>query len=122
MKRFLIACIFTTFILASCRTYESKHDYFNGTVLVEYFQTRSRSSDDSITLTFNDKGTYDVEFSYTEGYENNRFNQGSATLPENFSITVSDGPKSKVVSQYILPGFLTVTITYNDKTESHDFK
>lgn len=109
-------------VLSSCQAYESKADYFNGAVLVEYHQTTQRGNDDYLTMTFNEKGDYSVKFSYTAGYERSRFNQGKATLPKDFNITVVDSPKSKVISQYVLPGFLTITITHGDETESHDFQ
>lgn len=116
----LILCI----VLSACgsREYESKADYFDGAVIVEYYQTMQNGSDDSLTMTFNEKGTYHVYFSYTKGYENNRYNKGRATLPEDFTIVVGDSPKSKVITQYVLPGFLTVAIAHGDETESHDFK
>lgn len=117
MKKVLIVSILALIILTSCQIYESKHDYFDGTVLVEYFQIKTCCSDDSLTLTFNEKGNYYVQFSYTE-----RYWQLKTTLPEDLSITVVDSPKTKVVSQYVLPNFLTVTITHNNVIESHDFK
>ncbi len=116
----LLVCSLT---LISCtRRYESKSDYFDGNVLVEYNQTTQNGVDDSLVFTFNEKGDYTVSFSYTKGYEDNAYNKGQHTLPEDFTITVTDDTKTKVISQYVLPGFLTVTITHNDVTESHDFQ
>ena len=125
MRKLIYVLMVLALSLAACAppSYNSSADYFDGSVLVEYYQTRMRGHDDSMTITFNDKGNYEVHFSYTEGFENSRFNNpDKAPLPEDFTFTVTDGPRTKVITQYILPGFLTVTITHNGRTESHDFK
>ncbi|HEX9008299.1 MAG TPA: hypothetical protein VF837_03525 [Patescibacteria group bacterium] len=125
MKRiFLVfALILLAFSTISCsKQYNSKADYFDGSVLVEYNTTTAQGENDNLTITFYDKGDYQVDFSYTKGYENNSWNHGKAVLPENFKYTVTDGPRTKVITEYVLPGFLTVSITHGDKTESHDFK
>ena len=125
MKRIPLISVFACLlmILSACgETFQSKADYFNGIVLVEYFQTTESKNDDSITFTFNEKGDYEVSFSYTQGTEHNSFNQGEHTLPKDFVISITDGPRTKVITQYLLPGFLTITISYQGQTESHDFK
>jgi hypothetical protein len=125
MRRFLVLILILTLSLSltSCRTYNSKADYFDGNVLVEYNQTTRRGEDDTITFTFYEKGDYNVKFSYTDGNKRGATAlSGPTTLPDDFTFTVTDNPRTKVISQYVLPGFLTVAITHNDTTETHDFK
>jgi len=126
MKTFLrtaVLVIFLAIFLYGCsRSYESKADYFDGGALVEYYQTTRSGSDDYLTMTFNEEGDYEIKFSYTEGHEDSAYNKGKHTLPEDFTISVTDNPKTKVITQYMLPGFLTVEITHGDKTEAHDFQ
>ena len=125
MKRLfaLAFVILLSAIVAGCsRQYDTKYDYFNGKVLVEYHQTTRVGYDDTLEMLFSGKGQYDVAFTYTKGTENNRWNQDKAKLPQNFTISVEDQPLTKVIHQEVLPGFLTITITHGDATESHDFK
>jgi hypothetical protein len=120
---FIIVAAITVVSLTSCRTYNSKADYFDGNVLVEYNQTTHRSEDDTITFTFYDEGDYSVKFSYTDGNQQGASAlSGPTKLPADFTFTVKDNPRTKVVSQYVLPGFLTVAITHNEITEIHNFK
>lgn len=109
--------------LTSCtHVYDSSADYFDGTVLVEYHQSTSRNSDDSVTFTFNDTGDYNIKFSYTNGNSQGASPLSGAKLPADFKYTVKTAPRTKVVSQYVLPGFLNISITHDGVTESHDFK
>lgn len=115
--------ILLSLLLSGCSSiYESKADYFDGKVLVEYYQT-TENEDDNVTFTFYDKGNYEVHFSYTDGKETGigAFS-GSIDLPEDFTFSVDNAPRSKVVSQYVLPGFLTITIIHNGQVESHEFQ
>jgi hypothetical protein len=116
----LFILLFTT--TACSRIYQSKADYFKGSVYVEYLTNSRSGTNDNISLTFYDKGVYDVVFTYTKGTEKSIYNSGKATLPENFSITIENSPRTRVITQYVLPGFLTVSITRNGTTETHDFQ
>lgn len=118
----LIGSLFLAALLSSCQDYRSSASYFNGGVLGEYYQTLSHNQD-SFTLTFYEKGEYQVHFSLTPGTESRSFNRKWAmTIPEDFTINITDSPRVKVINEWILPGFLRVTITHNGKVEYHDFK
>ncbi len=104
--------------LSGCQEYDAKASYFEGSVLAEYHQTRSRGSDDSITLTFYEPGKYEVAFSRTPG----KGGRGAEHMPQNFTVDLEQAPRVRVISQYILPDFLRVTITHNGKSETHDFQ
>ena len=122
LRILLVFFVLSAILLVGCaQTYETKTDYFNGAVLVEYHQVSRGSQNDTLTMSFMEKGVYDVKFSYTKGFENDRYNRNVA-LPKDFSITITDSPKVKVISEYILPGFLTVAVTHGEATETHDFK
>ena len=111
-----------SFLLVSCSiVHDSKAEYFDGNAIVEYHQTFAAGEYDYLTMTFSEKGEYRVIFSFTKGKEDAYFNTGKM-LPEGFSVLIDDNPKTKLVSQEVLPGFLTVTIKHNGVTESHEFE
>lgn len=116
MKRIAIFLAVVALILTSCREYHSKADYFNGKILVEYYQTSTASEDDNVTFTFNDEGTYKVTFACTPSKKCN------VNPPEGFTIEVKGSPSSKVVNQHVLPWFLDVTIERNQVAETHHFQ
>lgn len=117
--RIIIALVVAAVLMSACSTtFQSKEDYFDGAVLVEYFQIKRADQSDNVTFTFNEPGEYIVTFSYTPD-KRVLFN---ADLPENFTVTVGDSTVSKVVNQYRLPDFLTITIEHNEVMESHDFQ
>ncbi len=121
MKRILLIALLavSALTLSGCNTeYESKASYFNGTILAEYHQTRTRGSDDTFTFTFYEPGTYNVTFSAIPG-ESSR---GQEYRPQGFETTIEQAPRVRVINQYILPDFLRVTITHNGVSETHDFK
>lgn len=120
MKRILAVCMLLLgmLTLSGCQQYDSKASYFEGSVLVEYHQTRTRNSDDSITLTFYEPGKYEVAFSRTPG----KGSRGAEHMPQSFTVDLDQAPRVRVISQYILPDFLRVTITRNGKSETHDFQ
>jgi opacity protein-like surface antigen len=120
MKRILSVCLLlvAALTLSGCQQYDAKASYFEGTVLAEYHQTRTRGSDDTFTLTFYEPGKYEVEFTRTPG----QGGRGSEHMPQNFTVELDQAPRVRVISQYILPDFLRVTIKHNGKTETHDFQ
>ena len=64
--------------LSGCTEYYSKSSYFNGTVAVEYKQTKTGGSDDYLTFRFYDPGTYEISFSTPPGRSR------TGLLPEDF--------------------------------------
>lgn len=107
------------FSISGCREYQSNASYFDGQVLVEYHQTKSRGSDDSVTLSFYGAGFYQVAFSSTPG----KNDKNAQYMPKDFNTTVLLSPRVHVINQYILPDFLRITIKRNGMTtEVHDFK
>jgi len=120
MKRILVIALLlaTALTLSGCTEYDSKASYLNGAVLAEYHQTRTGGSDDSFTFTFYEPGTYEVSFSAVPG----KSSRGQEYRPQNFEAKIDQAPRVRVISQYVLPDFLRVTITHNGATETHDFK
>lgn len=120
MKRLLaiVMLLVAALTLTGCQQYDAKASYFEGTILAEYHQSRSRGTDDTFTLTFYEPGKYEVTFSRTPG----QGSRGAEHMPQNFTVDLDQAPRVRVISQYILPDFLRVTITHNGKTEIHDFQ
>lgn len=115
--------IIASLVLSACSsTFETRQTYFSGSVLAEYYQTRQSGHTDQLTFTFNDPGTYKVSFSLTPGHGLDLFHDQKKLLPEDFTANIKTAPRTVVVSQYILPDFLTITISNGSGTESHDFQ
>lgn len=108
----IVACL--VFLVACYQAYDSEQTYFSGSIAVHYHQTNG-SEDDYVSFTFNRVGTYEIYFAYTAGKET------LPHLPANFTIVVAQAPLIKVVSQSILPDYLTITIKNGTSSEQHDF-
>lgn len=106
-------------LLSGCGTVEffSKSSYFDGDVVLEYKQTRSRDHNDYVTFRFYQQGTYQITFSITPG----KSDRDKEYLPKDFTKAIQQVPREIVVEQYVLPNFLRVTITRDGVSESHDF-
>lgn len=120
-RLFLFAALIVAItVLGGCghREYFSKSSYFDGDVVVEYKQSRSRETNDYLTFRFYEKGAYKISFSITPGERG----RGKDNVPKNFTKTIDSPPREIVIEQYVLPDFLRVTIDKNGKSESHDFK
>lgn len=102
---------------AGC-SYQSSATYFGGGVLVQYYQTKVRGENDNLTITFYDPGTYHLAFSTTPG-ESKRGNQ---YMPDDRDVTITTAPRPYVISQYVLPDYLRITITKDGVSETHDFQ
>lgn len=114
----VLGCLFLLLIgCGGTAEYLSKASYFDGTVAVEYEQTRITSHNDYLTFRFYEEGTYEISFSITP----ERSTRGQEYLPQDFEITIDDVPREVVKEQYILPDFLRITITRNGESETHDF-
>lgn len=120
MKRFLSICLIaaSAVALAGGGQFDSKRTYFNGAVLAEYHKTLCCESDDTFTLTYFEPGNYQVEFSVTPG----KSVRSGKYLPKGFTAMIEHAPRGQVISQYILPSYMRVTITHNGVTESRDFQ
>lgn len=117
-KLLILALAIVLAVSATGCTYQSSATYFGGSVLVQYFQTRVRGENDNLTITFNEPGTYHLAFTTTP----DKSKYGSQYMPDNRDVTVTTAPRSYVISQYILPSFLRITITRDGVTETHDFQ
>jgi len=115
----LIAAIIVFLALSSCNNgeYFCKDLYFNSAVIVEYKQSRSRNSDDYVTIKIYERGTYYINFSKTNG----KRCSSSATIPQDIVKNIETAPREIVIKHYILPDFLTISISRDGKVESHDF-
>jgi len=119
-KPSLFACLILGFaFLVGCGSGEffAKGSYFDGAAIVEYKQSRERGRNDYLTFRFYEKGTYAISFSITP----DKYGRGQDKIPQNFTKTIEVAPREIVVEQYVLPDFLRVTITKDEKSESHDF-
>lgn len=114
---FLLILVGCLFLIGCGGTYHSKASYFDGTVAVEYDQTRVANHNDYLTFRFYEEGTYEISFSITPETSI----RGQEYLPEDFEITVADAPREVVKEQYILPDFLRIIITRDGESETHDF-
>jgi hypothetical protein len=95
--------------------YDAKASYFDGQVAVEYRQNRN-STNDFVSITMYQVGTYKVEFSYPPDS-----NQSGGDMLSSFTTTAT-GPRELVIQQLRIPNYLRVTITKEDGTvEFHDF-
>ncbi|MFA6096185.1 MAG: hypothetical protein WC788_00990 [Candidatus Paceibacterota bacterium] len=103
--------------LSGCTEYYSKSSYFNGTVAVEYRQTKTGNSDDYLTFRFYDPGTYEISFSIPSGKAKAR----TGLLPEDFKQEIETAPREITIKQHVLPDHIRITIKKDGQTESHDF-
>jgi len=116
MKKLFVLTLLLFLTVGCTAQYESKGRYFNGDVVVEYLQQAAAGTKDYVTFKFYKKGEYKINFSVTKR------GRGTDKLPENFTLLVENTPREYIVTQKILPDFITVTIENNGITESNDFK
>ena len=116
LRKVLIIGLLAASLAACNEPYESKASYFNGSVTVEYLQTRSRSSDDYLTVRFYDPGTYQISFEGVPG----KSGRGSDKMPKPFTITVS-AAREVIIRQFVLPDFIRVRVIKDGTEELHDF-
>lgn len=109
-KLVLLLIIPLSFLFSSCLSegITITATYFDEQVILERARTIG-FQDDRLIFVFMEPGTYDVAF-----FKDSK----SISIPENFSIIVSDTPKFKVIFQHVIPD-LKISITKDGNTESH---
>ena len=127
MKKSLILLVafvlITSFALSACSNIraDSEQTYFDGSVLVKY-QQFSSNVNDMMSFTFYDPGKYHIAFKWTPG-KSSPLGRGPEYMPKDRDVTIKKSPRTILVSQYILPDYITVTITNSSgQVESHDFQ
>lgn len=96
----------------------AKASYFDGSVAVEYQQTRQFDKDDFVTFRFYEPGYYQVRFSLFKSSDRD----GANELPVNFDATVTTFTREIVVKRRVLPDYLRITIVGHNGDETHDFR
>jgi len=97
----------STLILCGCTRAKDRHEYFGGAVIIEYEQNTA-GDDDYLILRFYDTGEY-------------TFNFEPNLKTKDFSITIKSVPREKIIKQYVLPDFLTISVWYKGQVESYEF-
>lgn len=88
----------------------SIHEFFNGEVVIEYTQY-NRQMDDFLKITFNSDGIYNLTFN------------PALEIGKNKTFVINTcPPQTRIISQYQLPDYLTITILHDGNFESYEFK
>jgi len=91
----------TTILLSGCVSdYSSKASYLGGKALVEYEQHGARGTNDYITVTFYEAGSYHVAFSETPG-KSPRSGRGESVMPKDFDAKIDAAPRVMVITQFV---------------------
>ena len=135
-----LSLIVAGIMMSGCKEkYATKQSYFDDAVSVEFIKTHASDGNDYLIFQFYEKGTYEVHFetlsnpietgsqtphrpkgikfwNYTE-----RESPDKKYLPKNFVMNIETTPSKFVITQYILPTFIRITITRDRKSEFHSF-
>ncbi len=115
-QKLMIVCglIVSLALLTGCHAHYSHiSSYLDGAVVVMY--QNEGGHNDFLDFRFYEPGVYAVSFSIVPG------DDGHRSLPVNFTKIIETAPREIIVEQWKLPDYLRVTISKDDRTESHDF-